>query len=113
MKIMHAIIFSVKKLFFLFLIFFFVFLFCVASDASGFSEASKRANLVPLYRCIFSDHLTPVVAYRCLVQEDDREAPSFLFESVEPGVRVSNVVSDSFFCLSIWVVMIYAFFFQL
>ncbi|KAK9186600.1 hypothetical protein WN944_017988 [Citrus x changshan-huyou] len=63
----------------------------LASDASGFSEASKRANLVPLYRCIFSDHLTPVVAYRCLVQEDDREAPSFLFESVEPGVRVSNV----------------------
>ncbi|XVE99729.1 hypothetical protein REPUB_Repub03eG0225900 [Reevesia pubescens] len=32
-----------------------------------------------------------VYAYRCLVKDDDREAPSFLFESVEPGSRVSNV----------------------
>ena len=29
-----------------------------------------------------ADQLTPVLAYRCLVREDDREAPSFLFESV-------------------------------
>ncbi|XP_068642816.1 anthranilate synthase alpha subunit 2, chloroplastic-like [Aristolochia californica] len=60
-------------------------------DALKFVEASKRGNLVPLYRCIFSDHLTPVLAYRCLVKEDDREAPSFLFESVEQGFRASNV----------------------
>ncbi|XP_022752654.1 anthranilate synthase alpha subunit 2, chloroplastic-like isoform X2 [Durio zibethinus] len=52
-----------------------------------FREASKNGNLVPLYRCIFSDHLTPVLAYRCLVKEDDRDAPSFLFESVEPGLQ--------------------------
>lgn len=64
----------------------------LVNDAMKFAEASERGNLVPLYRCIFSDHLTPVLAYRCLVQEDDREAPSFLFESVEPGSRVSNVV---------------------
>eukprot|EP00850_Spirogloea_muscicola_P014166 SM000100S09393 [mRNA] locus=s100:125907:129338:+ [translate_table: standard] len=38
-----------------------------------------------MFRRIFSDHLTPVLAYRCLVKEDDREAPSFLFESVETG----------------------------
>lgn len=56
-------------------------------------EASKKGNLVPLYHCIFSDQLTPVLAYRCLVKEDDREAPSFLFESVEPGFQVSSVVS--------------------
>ncbi|OVA17636.1 Anthranilate synthase component I [Macleaya cordata] len=56
-----------------------------------FVEASKNGNLIPLYRCIFSDHLTPVLAYRCLVKEDDRDAPSFLFESVEQGVRASNV----------------------
>ena len=55
-------------------------------------EAAKKGNLVPLNRCIFSDQLTPVLAYRCLVKEDDREAPSFLFESVEPGSRVSSVV---------------------
>ncbi|KAL9235359.1 hypothetical protein vseg_010122 [Gypsophila vaccaria] len=50
-----------------------------------FKEAAKKGNLIPLYKSIFSDHLTPVLAYRCLVKEDDREAPSFLFESVEPG----------------------------
>ncbi|CAL9135245.1 unnamed protein product [Musa textilis] len=56
-----------------------------------FMEAAKKGNLVPLYQCIFSDHLTPVQAYRCLVNEDDREAPSFLFESVEQGLRGTNV----------------------
>ncbi|XP_057788903.1 anthranilate synthase alpha subunit 1, chloroplastic-like isoform X2 [Salvia miltiorrhiza] len=60
-------------------------------DKKRFVEASENGNLIPLYRCIFSDHLTPVLAYRCLVKEDDREAPSFLFESVEPGFRASSV----------------------
>lgn len=53
--------------------------------AEKFLEASKNGNVIPLHRCIFSDHLTPVLAYRCLVKEDERDAPSFLFESVEPG----------------------------
>lgn len=48
---------------------------------------------MPLYRCIFSDQLTPVLAYRCLVDKDDREAPSFLYESVEPSLHGSSVVS--------------------
>ncbi|KAK5833233.1 Anthranilate synthase component I-1, chloroplastic -like protein [Gossypium arboreum] len=65
--------------------------FPLVNDEKKFVEAAKKANLVPLYRCIFSDQLTPVLAYRCLVKEDDREAPSFLFESVEPGSRVSSV----------------------
>lgn len=34
-----------------------------------------------------ADHLTPVLAYRCFVCEDDREAPSFLFESVVNGTQ--------------------------
>ncbi|EFH52598.1 hypothetical protein ARALYDRAFT_348673 [Arabidopsis lyrata subsp. lyrata] len=51
----------------------------------------KKENLVPLRHTIFSDHLTPVLAYRCLVKEDDQEAPSFLFESVEPGHHSSTV----------------------
>ena len=61
-----------------------------ATDAKKFEEASKHGNLVPLYRCLFSesDQLTPVLAYRCLVKEDDREAPSFLFESVEQSTQV-------------------------
>lgn len=49
--------------------------------------------MIPLYRCIFSDHLTPVLAYRCLVKEDERDAPSFLFESAEPGLQISSTVS--------------------
>lgn len=61
-------------------------------DEDRFIEASKSGNLIPLHKTIFSDHLTPVLAYRCLVKEDDREAPSFLFESVEPGFRGSSVV---------------------
>ena len=50
---------------------------------------------MPVYRRIFADHLTPVLAYRCLVKEDDREAPSFLFESVENGKSI-NMVSNIF-----------------
>ncbi|XP_073124746.1 anthranilate synthase alpha subunit 1, chloroplastic-like [Henckelia pumila] len=60
-------------------------------DEKRFLEASENGNLIPLYECIFSEHLTPVLAYRCLVKEDEREAPSFLFESVEPGFRASSV----------------------
>ncbi|PQM37647.1 anthranilate synthase alpha subunit 2 chloroplastic [Prunus yedoensis var. nudiflora] len=63
----------------------------IADQSEKFVEASKKGNLIPLYRSIFSDHLTPVLAYRCLVKEDDRDAPSFLFESVEPGSKDSNV----------------------
>lgn len=62
-------------------------------QSERFVEASKKCNVIPLYRTIFSDHLTPVLAYRCLVKEDDRDAPSFLFESVEPGLRASSIVS--------------------
>ncbi|KAL6203380.1 hypothetical protein ACLB2K_027080 [Fragaria x ananassa] len=63
----------------------------LAEQSEKFFEASKNGNLIPLYRSVFSDHLTPVLAYRCLVKEDDRDAPSFLFESVEPGSKDSNV----------------------
>eukprot|EP00249_Psilotum_nudum_P010198 c22396_g1_i1 orf=205-2118(+) len=60
-------------------------------EFKNFLEASKKGNLVPVFHRIFSDHLTPVLAYRCLVKEDDRDAPSFLFESVESGEGGSNV----------------------
>jgi hypothetical protein len=69
-------------------------------NGTQFAEASKRSNLVPLCRTIFSDQLTPVLAYRCLVKEDDRDAPSFLFESVEPHPIVSSVVSVLFLVLN-------------
>ena len=66
-------------------------------EEEAFREAAAAGHtLLPLQRCIFSDHLTPVLAYRCLVREDDREAPSFLFESVEQGLEgTTNVVRPS------------------
>jgi anthranilate synthase component I len=42
---------------------------------------------VPLSLRVLSDQLTPVLAYRRLVARDEREAPSFLLESVEGGDR--------------------------
>jgi len=42
-------------------------------------------DIIPLYQRIFSDQLTPVLAYRCLVEENDINAPSFLLESVVNG----------------------------
>lgn len=56
-------------------------------NAAEFIEASKDGNLVPLSRCIFGDQLDPVLAYRCLVKENDWDAPSFLFESVESNAQ--------------------------
>jgi anthranilate synthase component I len=69
-------------------------------DKRRFFEAAARGsgkgNLVPMWECIVSDHLTPVLAYRCLVPEDNVDAPSFLFESVEQGPQgTTNVVRAS------------------
>ena len=57
-------------------------------EAAEFIEASKHGNLVPLSRCIFGDQLDPILAYRCLVKENDWDSPSFLFESVESNSQV-------------------------
>ncbi|PNW83101.1 hypothetical protein CHLRE_06g306601v5 [Chlamydomonas reinhardtii] len=60
-----------------------------ASADAGFQKfldaVKSGANLVPLSQRIFSDHLTPVSAYRCLVPEGDSQLPSFLLESVVNG----------------------------
>ncbi|XP_022634723.1 anthranilate synthase alpha subunit 1, chloroplastic-like isoform X2 [Vigna radiata var. radiata] len=61
-----------------------------SSHRTKFAEAAKKANLIPLYQCIFSDHLTPVVAHQILLEDDDREAPSFLFESDELSCDVGR-----------------------
>lgn len=51
-------------------------------------RAGMRGMLaVPLCVSLLDDQLTPVVAYRRLVASDEREAPSFLLESVEGGER--------------------------
>ncbi|MFI4860620.1 MAG: anthranilate synthase component I [Phycisphaerales bacterium JB063] len=53
-------------------------------------DASAGPRLVPVYRRLFSDSLTPVLAYRRLVRPDDRMASSFLLESVEGGERAAR-----------------------
>jgi anthranilate synthase component I len=55
------------------------------ADFARFKAAATQGNLIPLYDRVMADQLTPVLAYRCLVKSDDREAPSFLFESVVNG----------------------------
>lgn len=59
------------------------------------SSAAPQGNLVPLYERVMADQLTPVLAYRCLVKEDDREAPSFLFESVTNGTQQVRTTARS------------------
>lgn len=49
------------------------------------AQGLSRPTWVPVHRTLFSDSLTPVLAYRRLVRGDDRLAPSFLFESVVDG----------------------------
>jgi anthranilate synthase component 1 len=58
-----------------------------ASEQDKFEQAARLGcNVIPICRRIFSDQLTPVVAYRCLTrQSSDINAPSFLFESVVNG----------------------------
>jgi anthranilate synthase component 1 len=56
-------------------------------DFETFKKLAAQGNLAPLYRRIYSDRITPVVAYRRLVHGDERTAPSFLLESVVGGDR--------------------------
>jgi anthranilate synthase component 1 len=55
-----------------------------------FRQLARQGNLVPIYRQLMSDQLTPVLAYRRLVKPDDRMAPSFLLESVVGGERIAR-----------------------
>src|SRR5690554_6508154 len=52
--------------------------------------AANPSSLVPIYRRLFSDALTPVLAYRRLVRPDRRMDPSFLLESVVGGDRIGR-----------------------
>ena len=50
-------------------------------------RAPGQVLAVPVGIRLLSDQLTPVLAYRRLVAQDERSATSFLFESVEGGER--------------------------
>ncbi|MEM7230432.1 MAG: anthranilate synthase component I [Planctomycetota bacterium] len=61
------------------------------TDRQQFQRAAAQgATAIPLVARLMSDQLTPVLGYRRLVSADDREAPSFLFESVETGGTVGR-----------------------
>ena len=47
------------------------------SSVTAEEEEATGHDLLPLQSCIFSDHLTLVLAYRSLVKEDDRKALRF------------------------------------
>jgi anthranilate synthase component 1 len=55
-------------------------------DYESFQELARRADLVPVYRQLVSDTLTPVSAY-CRIQQG---ACAFLFESVIGGERIGR-----------------------
>jgi len=59
----------------------------IAPALDTFRTMAADGVLVPMHVRIMGDQLTPVLAYRRLVAPDQREAPSFLFESVETGGR--------------------------
>ena len=52
--------------------------------------ASGHGTVIPVYRRLLSDQLTPVLAYRRRVRQDERMAPSYLFESVIGGDRIGR-----------------------
>jgi len=59
-------------------------------DFETFRRLAEQGNLIPVYRRLMSDQLTPVLAYRRLVKPDDRFAPSFLLESVVGGEHAAR-----------------------
>ncbi len=64
----------------------------VYPSIESFSKVAslQNGNIIPMYRRLMGDQLTPVIVYRRLVRPDDRMAPSFLLESVEGGDRVAR-----------------------
>ena len=52
-----------------------------------FQTLSREFDLVPVYRRLLSDHLTPVSAFRLL---DDGHSPACLFESVIGGEKIGR-----------------------
>jgi len=59
-------------------------------NLDAFRDLAERGNVIPIYRQLMSDQLTPVLAYRRLVRPDDRMATSFLLESVVGGEHAAR-----------------------
>ena len=69
-------------------------------QADEFERLASEGRLVPIYRQLLSDTLTPVSAYRCISREG---GDAFLFESVVGGEKIgrySFVGTDPFLRIS-------------
>ena len=55
-------------------------------DFPGFALAAANADIVPIYRQLLADHLTPVTAFEVLGRDDH----AFLLESVVGGEKIAR-----------------------
>ena len=55
-------------------------------DYDTFARLASEGRIVPVYRRLFGDALTPVEAYRRI----ERSPSSFLFESVVGGEKIGR-----------------------
>ena len=55
-------------------------------DLDTFRNAAKQHDLVPVYRQLLGDHLTPVTAFEVLGRDDH----AFLLESVVGGEQIAR-----------------------
>jgi len=55
-------------------------------DESGFAKLAEAADIVPVYRQLLADHLTPVTAFELLAEGDH----AFLLESVVGGEKIGR-----------------------
>ena len=64
----------------------------IVPDRDGFVARAAEGNLIPVYREILADRLTPVSAFERLVASEPGGAgvPAFLLESVEGGERIGR-----------------------
>ena len=64
----------------------------IVPDRDQFIARAKQGNLVPVYREILADRLTPVSAFERMVdtEPEDGNGYSFLLESVEGGERIGR-----------------------
>jgi len=64
----------------------------IVPDRDQFAERAKQGNLIPVYREILADRLTPVSAFERLVatEPEGSNGYAFLLESVEGGERIGR-----------------------
>src|SRR2546428_11246082 len=55
-------------------------------DLESFRATAKQFDLIPVYRQLLADHLTPVTAFEVLGRDDH----AFLLESVVGGERIAR-----------------------